>query len=143
MEGGALQEETSSALSCLTGAGSIGEVGAPSPSPPRPPACLHCNPCNPRFFLQNAPEGHLEEHTQVPVAAFLGLVEALHQGEDLGPRFRAQGPLGGGRPPRELQGRFGNEGALEEECSLLSDRGGFPPEKNDGVSSQLSTYPSK
>lgn len=101
-----------------------GRSGAPSPSSPLP-ACLHFNPCNPRFFLQNAPEGHLEEQ-QAPVAAFLGLVEALHQGEGLAPRSRALGPLGGGRPLRELQGRFGNEGA-EGKSAAPFRQGWIPP----------------
>ena len=81
-----MQEEMSSALSCPGGAGSIGEASPPSCTPtPSTHAFILTHATLDSslfFFFQNLPEGHPAEHTQVPGAAFLGLVEALQQGED-------------------------------------------------------------
>ena len=45
------------------------------------PRILYFNHATPDSFLQDGPQGHPAEHTQVLAAAFLGLVEALRQGE--------------------------------------------------------------
>lgn len=53
------------------------------PLSPSPHTCV-LTPATPDSLLQNRPEGHPEEHMQVPAAAFLGLVEAPQQGAGLG-----------------------------------------------------------
>lgn len=119
-----------SGLCCL---GGIVPLGRPGPD-----ACILIH-ATPGSLLQNWPESHPAEHTQVPGAAFLGLVEALQQGEARGARQPALllGATVLGRRRcflrvgsyRMLQEQFKTESTLEtkEKSSLLPDRGQIPP----------------
>lgn len=50
-----------------------------------PDTCILTH-ATPNYLLQTWPESHPAEYTQVPGAAFLGLVEAVQQGEAYGAR---------------------------------------------------------
>lgn len=118
-----------------------------------PDTCILTH-ATPNSLLQTWPESHPAEYTQVPGAAFLGLVEAVQQGEAYGarPTGTAKGlspgqtkVLLGVGSYRMLQGWSQNESPLEtkEESKPFSRQGLIPPKKNHRVSSHLSSHLSK
>lgn len=87
-KGSARRNEWSVSALCYLG----GTVPSRRPGP-NTGTLIHETPAS---FLQNWPESHPAEHTQIPGAAFLGLVEALQQGRSRGASLLLPGGLGGG-----------------------------------------------